>query len=125
VGRGAPSGGGKAEGHKNKERKKKLKLEKKEMEKFGGAYILSHPVRAVIIKFLKREKAAYTSQIAEALGFSPRLVGFHLSMLLGAKFVESEYRLTNPATNPPRVARYYRLTPKVDDTLRTFVDALK
>lgn len=98
---------------------------KKELEEFGRAYILSHPVRAAIVKFLRKEKTAYTTQIAEALGFTPRLVSFHLSMLLRAEFVESEYRLTNPTTDPPRVARYYRLTPKVDDTLHAFVDALK
>ena len=102
-----------------------MKMGERELEEFSGAYILSHPVRAAIVRLLRKEKTAYTSQIAKALGFSERLVSFHLSMLLRAKFVESEYRLTNPVTSPPRVARYYRLTPKVDDTLSKFVDALK
>lgn len=102
-----------------------MAIERKEMEQLGEAYTLSHPARAAIVKFLRKEGPAYTTQIAKALGLSERLASFHLSMLCGKGFLDSEYHLTNPATSPPRVARYYRLTPKVDDTLRTFVDALK
>lgn len=97
---------------------------RKEMEELGGAYVLSHPVRAAIIRLLRKEKEMYTSKIAETLQLSDRLVAFHLSMLTSAGFVNSDYRLTNPM-NPPRVARYYRLTPKVDETLEKFMAAMK
>ncbi len=97
---------------------------REEIEKSTGAYILSHPVRAAIIRLLRREEEMYTTKIAGILGLSDRLTAFHLSMLTSAGFVDSEYRLTNPG-NPPRIARYYRLTPKVDETLRAFVEALK
>jgi DNA-binding transcriptional ArsR family regulator len=97
---------------------------KENSQESAEAYILSHPVRAAIIRLLKREKEAYTGKMAGELGLSDRLVAFHLSILTGAGFVESEYRLTNP-NNPPRVARYYRITSKVDETLKAFVEALK
>lgn len=97
---------------------------KRVLEEFGGAYVLSHPVRAAIIRLLKSKGEMYTSKIAEELGFSERLTAFHLSMLTSAGFVDSEYRLTNPE-KPPRVARFYRLTPKVDETLKKFVAALQ
>lgn len=96
-----------------------------EMVHLGGAYTLSHPARAKIVKFLKKQQPAYIRQIAEGVRLSDRLVSFHLSMLSTGEFVESEYGLSNPETNPPRMVKYYRLTPKVDDTLRTFVSELK
>lgn len=102
-----------------------MAIKRNEMEQLGGAYTLSHPARAAIVKFLRKEGPAYTTQIAKTLGVSERLASFHLSMLSSNGFLDSEYKLTNPATSPPRVARYYRLTPKVDETLQTFVDALK
>jgi len=98
---------------------------REEIGKSTGAYILSHPVRAAIIRLLRREEEMYTTKIAGILGLSDRLTAFHLSMLTSAGFVDSKYRLTNNPGNPPRIARYYRLTPKVDETLRTFVEALK
>ncbi len=101
-----------------------MKVERKEMEEFEGAYVLSHPVRAAITKLLKKEGAMYTSKIAKTLDFSDRLIAFHLSMLASAGFVESNYQLTNPGT-PPRIARYYSLTDKVDKTLAEFMASMK
>ena len=100
------------------------KMKRKEIEEFNGAYILSHPVRAAIVKFLRKEGKAYISQIAKALGLSERLISFHLSMLSSAGFVESEYGLANPG-NPPKAVRYYWLTPKVNETLGKLVESLK
>ncbi len=97
---------------------------KSQIEETSGAYVLSHPVRAAIVRLLRKQGEVYTSKIAEALGISERLAAFHLSMLTTAGFVDSEYRLTNPG-NPPRVARYYRLTPDVDKTIAKFVASLK
>lgn len=96
-----------------------------EEEELGDIYILSHPARSRIVRFLKDEQRAYISEIAKAMGLSERLVSFHLSMLSTAGFVESEYGLSNPAKNPPRMVRYYELTPKVDETLNKFIAALK
>ena len=97
---------------------------KQKIEGARGAYVLSHPVRFAIIKLLRAEGETYTSKIAEKLGINNRLVAFHLSMLATGGFVDSEYRLTNPG-NPPRVARYYRLTSEVAKTLEKFVAELK
>ncbi len=95
-----------------------------ELRKMGAAYPLSHPARASIIKLLKKEGKAYIAQLAEELGLSERLISFHLSVLSSGGFVESEYGLSNPGKNPPRVVRYYHLTEKVDETLREFLAAL-
>ena len=93
-------------------------------ENSGGAYVLSHPVRANIIRLLKKEGEMYTSKIAKVLGFSDRLLAFHLSILASNGFIESEYRLTNPE-QPPRVARYYKVTGRVEAILEEFVASLK
>lgn len=100
-------------------------LTPKELEKMGALYPLSHPARASIIKLLKSQGRAYIAQIARKLGLSERLVSFHLSVLSGGGFVESEYGLSNPGKNPARVVRYYSLTEKVDKTLNEFLDAFK
>lgn len=89
-----------------------------------GAYVLSHPVRTAIVRLLKEKGDMYTSKIAAELGLSDRLAAFHLSMLASAGFVTSEYRLTNPG-NPPRVARYFRVTPKVKEALDALCKALE
>lgn len=101
-----------------------MKTGRKRLEDFGGAYVLSHPVRAAVVKLLRKEGEMYTRKIAERLGLSDRLVAFHLSMLTSAGFVNSDYRIT-ATMSPPRVARYYRLTPKVDETLDKFTLALR
>ena len=97
---------------------------KEEMERLSGAYILSHPVRAAIVRLIRKQGQMYTAKIAVALGISERLAAFHLSMLASAGFLASEYRMTNPGI-PPRVAKYYQLTPKVDETLKAFAEAMK
>ncbi len=102
-----------------------MKITQKEFEEVGAAYPLSHPARASIIKFLKKEKKAYITQIAKALELNERLISFHLSVLSKGGFAESEYGLSNPSTNHPRAVRYYHLTEKVDKTLNEFLAALK
>ncbi len=96
-------------------------LTHEELQKMGSIYPLSHPARASIIKMLKKEGKAYIAQIAEALGISERLASFHLSVLHSRGFVESEYGLSNPSKNPPRVVRYYYITDKVDKALDEFI----
>lgn len=98
-----------------------MALSQDELRKMGAIYPLSHPARASIVKLLKKEGKAYIAQIAKALGLSERLVSFHLSVLHSNGFVESEYALSNPSTNPPRVVRYYSLTGKVDKALDEFI----
>jgi len=98
---------------------------KGELEELRGAYVLSHPARSRIVRLLKKEGKAYPAKIAEALQLSERLVSFHLSMLSTAGFVKSEYGLSNPVERPPRMVRYYELTPKVDKTLEKFMAAFK
>ncbi|MEA1872492.1 MAG: winged helix-turn-helix domain-containing protein [Chloroflexota bacterium] len=100
-------------------------MERRSIKGASGVYVLSHPVRAAIVKVLRRKGNAYIAQIARELALSERLVSFHLSILATAGFVESEYALSNPVTAPPRVVKYYRLTPKVDETFSQFVAALK
>ena len=101
-----------------------MAITREELATIGAAYPLSHPARASIIKFLKKEDKAYIAQIGKALGLNERLVSFHLSVLSSGGFVQSEYGLSNPSTNPPRAVRYYRLTEKVDKTLDEFRAAL-
>ena len=91
-------------------------------EDFGDAYVLSHPARVRIVRYLKKEQSAYIRQIAEGTEMSERLVSFHLSMLANAGFVKSDYGVSNPAR---RLVRFYELTPKVDTTVEKFVMALK
>ena len=102
-----------------------MTLTHEELQKMGAIYPLSHPARASIIKMLKKEGKAYIAQIAKNLGFSERLVSFHLSVLSSGNFVESEYALSNPSKNPPRVVRYYHLTDKVDKALAEFIANIK
>lgn len=90
----------------------------------GGAYIISHPVRASIVKLLRENKKMYTSKMAKMLGLSDRLVAFHLSMLTTGGFVTSTYGQANPP-NPPRIVRYYELTGKVDEVLDKFIEAIR
>jgi len=104
--------------------KEKAIAKKEDIEKLTGAYVLSHPVRAAIIRLIRKQGQMYTAKIAIALGISERLAAFHLSMLASEGFLESNYRLTNPGI-PPRVAKYYQLTAKVDETLREFYESLK
>lgn len=94
-------------------------LKTETIQELGDAYTLSHPVRASIVKHLRKEKG-YSRKIARDLGLSDRLVGFHLSILSKGGFVSSEYALSNPAKNPSRVVRYYSLTDKVNVTLKKF-----
>jgi len=101
------------------------KMRKGDVKGASGVYVLSHPVRAAIIKVLKKKDSAYIAQIAKELNLSERLISFHLSILSTGGFVESEYALSNPMTAPPRVVKYYRLTPKVDETFGEFAAALK
>lgn len=99
-------------------------MKKELIQKTSGAYIISHPVRASIIKLLRKHQEMYISKMAKTLGVSERLAAFHLSMLASGGFVDSEYRLANPGS-PPRVVRYYRLTQKVDKTLNSFIEEMK
>jgi len=96
----------------------------KEMEELSGAYVLSHPVRASIIKMLREKGKMYTSKMARELGLSERLVAFHLSMLSTGEFVTSTYGKANPP-NPPRIVRYYELTKKVDEVLNKFIEVMQ
>ena len=101
-----------------------MSISQEELNKLRKLYTLSHPARASIVKYLKRERKAYISQIARALGLSERLVSFHLSMLAGDGFVKSEYGLSNNP-NPSRVVRYYELTDQVNEVLEQFIEEFK
>jgi len=100
------------------------KVQRRQMQKLSGAYTLSHPIRASIVKLLRQNEEMYVSKVAKELGISERLAAFHFSMLSSAGFVTSQYRLANPGS-PPRVVRYYRLTSKVDQTLKDFIEVMK
>ena len=95
-----------------------------ELGLFNDAYILFHPTRMIITRFLQKEGKFPTSRITKALGLSERLIAFHLSVLYTAGFVESEYGL-DATSGVSRVARYYWITPKVDETSKKFIAALR
>jgi DNA-binding transcriptional ArsR family regulator len=95
-----------------------------ETKLFNDAYILFHPARMIITRFLKKEGKSPTSRITKALGLSARLISFHISILQTSGFVESEYDLDS-TSGSQRVARYYWITPKVDEIIREFIATLK
>ena len=102
-----------------------MAIDDKELIKLRRAYVLSHPARASIVKVLRKSGKAYIRQIAQTLELSDRLVSFHLSMLATEGFVKSEYGLSNPTKNPPRVVRYYELTDGVSQVLEELLTELK
>jgi len=85
-------------------------------------YILTQPTRHKIVKLLKGAKEPlYIEQIAERIGEDRRSVSFHLATLAENGFVEGEYKvIQSPAKNPGagRGAKFYKLTPKVDEVLQ-------
>ncbi len=102
-----------------------MTINDQELIRLRRAYVLSHPARASIVKVLRKVGKAYIRQIAQTLELSDRLVSFHLSMLTSEGFVKSEYGLSNPEKNPPRVVRYYELTDGVSQVLKELLDDLK
>ena len=102
-----------------------MTVNREEIARLRRGYVLSHPARVSIVKYLRQLKRAYIRQIAQALGLSDRLVSFHLSMLASERLVKSEYGLSNPGTNPPRVVRYYELTDEVNQVLADLLADLK
>jgi predicted ArsR family transcriptional regulator len=91
---------------------------------FDLLYVLMQPTRQKIIKLLKESKEPlYIAQIAEKIGETPRNVSFHLQTLAEYGFVDGEYHEIQPPThNSPLVlgkaAKFYRLTPKVDEVVK-------
>ena len=85
-------------------------------------YVLMQPTRQKIVRELKASKdPLYIQQIASRIGETPRNVSFHLATLADHGFVDGEYReITAPTPNPGlgRAAKFYRLTPKVDETMK-------
>lgn len=102
-----------------------MKVSEGELIRLRRGYVLSHPARASIVKFLRKSVRAYIRQIAKGLGLSDRVVSFHLSMLASEGFVKSEYGLSNPGADPSRVVRYYELTDEVNKVLEQLLAELK
>ena len=92
-------------------------------------YVLMQPTRQKIIRELKSSKEPmYIQQIAEKIGETARNVSFHLATLAEYGFVDGEYReIKAPAPNPGlgKAAKFYRVTPKYDETLRRFAKGLQ
>ena len=92
-------------------------------------YVLMQPTRQKIIKKLKSSKEPmYIQQIADEIDETARNVSFHLATLAEYGFVDGEYReITAPTPNPGlgKAAKFYRLTPKYDETIRRFAKGLQ
>jgi len=83
--------------------------------------VLLQPTRWKIIKTLKEAgRPMYIREIADAIGEDWKVVAFHLSALAKAGFVEYEWKIIeSPKKNPGRgrIAKFYRVTKKVDEVL--------
>ncbi len=92
-------------------------------------YVLVQPTRQKIIKLLKSNKdALYIEQIADKIGEDRRSVSFHLATLAENGFVDGDYRLIQAPTKNPgrgRGAKFYKLTPKVDEVLKKLDTVLR
>jgi len=83
----------------------------------GNLHILTHPLRFRIIETLRKfGEPMFIGQIAEALKADPRLVSFHLATMLEYGFVEGEWKVSSLPRSKGKAVKYYKLTPKVDET---------
>lgn len=102
---------------------------KKIIESLELGNILIHPIRYRIIKAIKEKQKLYIQELADILGINRRMVSFHLSTLNQYGFVEGNYevlRLRRSLRHPKgKVAKYFRITPKVDTVLNSIVERIR
>jgi predicted transcriptional regulator len=87
-------------------------INSKELEALN---LLMNPVRFKIISSL-REGPMYINEIANVAGVSRTTAAFHLRLLEAAGFIRSEFRIIHTPKSMGKAARFYALTPKVQDT---------
>jgi len=81
---------------------------------------LLQPTRYKIIKVLKAQhRSMYVGEIAQEIGEKPRLTSFHLAMLERGGFLESEWNEIKKLNSPRKAGRFFKLTNKVDEVLRS------
>jgi predicted ArsR family transcriptional regulator len=86
-------------------------------------YVLLQPTRQKIVQVLRESKEPmYIKQIADKIGESERNVSFHLLSLAEKGLVDGQYREIEQAHHSEivkgRAAKFYHLTPKVDEILK-------
>jgi predicted ArsR family transcriptional regulator len=60
----------------------------------------------------------YIGQIADKLKIDPRLVSFHLAVLLKEGFAQGEWKVTVEPHSKGKAAKFYSLTPKTFEVLK-------
>jgi len=87
---------------------------------FELLFVLVQPTRQKIIQALRdSNRPLYIKEIAELIGASQRNTALHLATLAEFGLVDGEYREIQKATplKLGRAAKFYHLTPKVNETI--------
>ena len=89
----------------------------------GAVHILTHPMRFKIVQTLRKSgQPMFIGQIAEEIKEDPRLVSFHLTVMLQHGFVEGEWKPSPLPRSKGKAVKYYRLTPKVEEAFAHCVE---
>jgi len=89
----------------------------------GAVHILTHPMRFKIVQALRKSgQPMFIGQIAEAIKADPRLVSFHLTVMLQHGLAEGEWRPSPLPRSKGKAVKYYKLTPKVEEAFASCVE---
>ena len=88
-------------------------------------HILIHPIRYQIVKAIKERGKLYISELADFLGMERKVVSFHLATLSQYGFVEGQYEILKIPHSKGKAAKYFKLTPKVEDVLNNMKKELE
>ena len=95
-------------------------------ETLKNGMILLHPERRKIINLLKESgKPLFINEIADKTKIERRLVSYHLSTLEDNGFAKSEFQVIEPPHSKGKAGRFYRLTDKVDTSMKALVELLQ
>src|SRR2546425_216044 len=81
-----------------------------ENDKEKKLYVAMHPARRRIMSSLKAQSKSYANKLADELDLNPKVVQFHLDILLKYGLVRGQFGLESPSDGRPVAVRYFSLT---------------
>jgi len=90
----------------------------REEDKVKSIHLLTHPIRYKIVSALRRSPGSmFIAQMAEAIDVNPRLVSFHLGVLLEKGYVEGDWQVSLLPRSKGKAVKNYKLTQKAIEDL--------
>lgn len=100
-------------------------MENIDPELVKSGMIMLHPIRLKILHVLEERGETYIESIAEDTGIDRRLISFHLSTLQNNGFLESTFKIVEEPHSKGKAGRFFKLTPKYEETKIKLSDFLK